>query len=147
MVGNYRSISQLSVFSKIIGKIVTNLLLQYTQQNSHFSNTQHGFRPKLSTETSFLQVFKQIYDTIDEKEICLLTLCHLSNHSIVSVMIFYFKKSTKLGTDNFWFENDLSNRTESVRIGNNLSSTLQVSLSWSATGIYVRTDPIHYLRE
>ncbi len=37
------------------------------------------------------------------------------------------KKCTKLGTDNFWFENDLSNRTESVRIGNNLSSTLQVT--------------------
>ncbi len=37
------------------------------------------------------------------------------------------KKCTKLGTDNFWFENDLSNKTQSVRIGDNLSSILQVS--------------------
>ncbi len=40
--------------------------------------TQHGFRPKLSTETALLHVSKQIHDAIDNREIYLLTLCDLS---------------------------------------------------------------------
>ncbi len=60
----------------IIEKIVANQLVQYTEHNSLLSNTQHGFRPKLST--ALLQVSKKIYDAIDTREICLLTLCDLS---------------------------------------------------------------------
>ncbi len=55
-IGKYRPISLLPVFSKVIEKIVANQLVQYTEHNSLLSNTQHGFRPKLSTETALLHV-------------------------------------------------------------------------------------------
>ncbi len=77
-IGNYRPISLLQVFSKVIKKIVANQLVQYTEHNSLLSSTRHGFRPKLSTDTALLQVSKQIYDAIDNREICRLTLCDLS---------------------------------------------------------------------
>ncbi len=79
-IGNYKLISLLPVFFKVIEKIVANRLVPYTEHNSLLSRTQHGFRPKLSTETALLQVFKKIYDAIDNREIsiCLLTLCDLS---------------------------------------------------------------------
>ncbi len=53
-------------------------LVQNTEHNSFLSSTQHGFRPKLSTETALLQVSKKIYGAIDSREICLLTLHDLS---------------------------------------------------------------------
>ncbi len=65
--GNYRLISFLPIFSKVIEKIVANQLVQYTEHNSLLSSTQHGFRPKLSTETALLQVSKKIYDAIDNR--------------------------------------------------------------------------------
>ncbi len=125
-IGNYRPISLLPVFSKVIEKIVANQLVQYKEHNSLLSSTQHGFRPKLSTEIALLQVSKKIYDAIDNREICILTLCDLSkafesvSHDIL------LKKCTKLGTDNFWFKNCLWNRTQSVRMLYDMSSALQV---------------------
>ncbi len=126
-IGNYRPISLLPVFSKVIEKIVANQLVQYTEHSSLLSNTQHGFRLKLSTETALLHVSKQIYDAIDNREISLLTLCDLSkafdsvSHSIL------LKKCTKIGIDKFWSKNYLYNRTQSVRMGNDMSFALQVS--------------------
>ncbi len=55
-IGNYKPISLLPVFSKVIEKIVANQLVQYTEHHSFLSNTQHGFRPKLPTETALLHV-------------------------------------------------------------------------------------------
>ncbi len=55
-IGNYRPISLLPVFSKVIEKIVASQSVQYTEYNSLLSSTQHGFRPKLSTETALQQV-------------------------------------------------------------------------------------------
>ncbi len=56
----------------------------------------------------------------------LLSACDLSkafdsvSHDIL------LKKRTKIGVDNFWFQNYLCNRTQSVRIGNDMSSALPV---------------------
>ena len=51
-VTNYRPISLLPVLSKILEKIVANQLTEYLETNNLLSETQHGFRPKLSTETA-----------------------------------------------------------------------------------------------
>ncbi len=69
---------------------------------------------------------KKIYDVMENREICLLTLCDLSkafdsvSHNIL------LKKCAKLGIDSFWFKNYLCNRIQSVRMGNDMSSALQV---------------------
>lgn len=113
-VGNYWPISLLPVVWKILEKIVATQLAQFMERHCLFSSTQHGFRPNLSTETALLQVSKKIYDTMDKREICLLTLCDLSkafdsvSHNIL------LRKCNKLGIDIFWFKDYLCNRTQSV---------------------------------
>ncbi len=62
---------------------------------------------------------------MDNREICHLTLCDLSK-ALDRVSHILLKKIIKLGVDNFWFKNHLCNRTQSVRIGNDMSSALQV---------------------
>ena len=114
------------MLSKVIEKIVAYQLTQFLETNSLLSNTQHGFRPNLSTETALLKVSKKIYETLDKREVCLLTLCDLSkafdsvNHNVL------LRKCIQLGVDSFWFHDYLCNRVQSVRIGNKLSGSLPV---------------------
>ncbi len=125
-IGNYRPVSLLPVFSKVIEKIVANQLFQYTEHNSLLSSTHHGFRPKLSPETTLLQASKKIYDAIDNRELCFLTLCDLSKPFDSVSHDSLLKKCTKLWIDNFWLKNYLCNRTQYVGMGNDMSSALQV---------------------
>ena len=59
---NYRSISLLSVFSKIIEKLMYSRLMSFVTKNNILNDTQHGFREGKSTETTthaFLEIFKK----------------------------------------------------------------------------------------
>ena len=67
-VSNYRPISLLPVISKILEKIVASQLTSYLETNNLLSNSQHGFRPKLSTETALLKIPDRIYHNMDIKK-------------------------------------------------------------------------------
>ncbi len=92
----------------------------YLESNRLITNSQHGFRPKL-TETALTVITDKIYN-MDNKSISLLTLCDLSkafdsiSHSIL------LQKCTNLNIDSFWFKDYVSNRTQSVRLNNTVSS-------------------------
>ena len=62
---NFRPISLLATLSKVIEKIVANQLNDFISANSLFSNTQHGFRRFLSTETALIKVTEKLYENID----------------------------------------------------------------------------------
>ena len=115
-VSNYRPISKLPILSKILEKIVTIQLVNYLESNQLLSNSQHGFRPKLSTETALSTITNTIYDNMDNRKVSLLTLCDLSkafdsvNHHLL------LRKCANLGISSFWFESYLSNRTQSVQL-------------------------------
>ncbi len=49
---NYRPISIISILSKILEKVVAGQLTRYLEVNKLLTNAQHGFRPRLSTETA-----------------------------------------------------------------------------------------------
>ena len=108
--------------SKILEKIISNKLSEYLETNNLISNTQHGFRPKLSTETALLKVSDKIYDNIDKKKVSLLLLLDLSkafdsvNHTIL------LNKRQTLNIDPSWFTNYLCNRSQSVRLKDVISS-------------------------
>ncbi len=125
-VSNYRPISLLPVLSKILEKIVSNQLLDFLLKNNLLSNSQHGFRPNLSTESALLKVTDAIYGNMDNKMISLLTLCDLSkafdsvSHSIL------LKKCAILNIDSFWLNSYLKNRTQSVKLNKTLSSKVSL---------------------
>ncbi len=88
-INYYRPISLLPIISKILEKIVANQLLHYLESSKLLSNSQHGFRPKLSSETALTVITDNICNNMDNKSISLLTLRDLSksfdsvSHSIL----------------------------------------------------------------
>ena len=126
-VANYRPISILPILSKVLEKIVANQLIDFLESNNLLSESQHGFRPRLSTETALMKVTEKIYDNIDKKNISLLLLLDLSkafdsiSHNIL------IKKLKSLNIDSFWFSSYLQDRRQSVRIDNTISSPKEIS--------------------
>ena len=126
-VSNYRPISLLPIFSKVIEKIISNQLTSFLETNKLLTNTQHSFRPKLSTITALTSITDKIYHNMDCKQISLLTLCDLSKaFDSVSHPILLHKLS-KVNIDRFWFVSYLENRTQCVRLQNTISSQLHVN--------------------
>jgi hypothetical protein len=68
-VENYRSISLISVFSKIVEKIMQTRLLSFLKNHSIISNKQNGFCKGKSRNTAIAEFIKRVYKSVDEREI------------------------------------------------------------------------------
>ena len=113
---NFRPISIVPVVSKIVERAVHQQLYNYLAQNRLFSPTQHGFRPRHSTETALISISDHILFANDRGEISLLCLLDLSKCFDV---IDHAKLLTKLelyGIDTTWFSAYLRNHTQSVSL-------------------------------
>jgi len=67
---NYRPISLLSAFSKILEKIVAKKLLAHLSENNLIYDHQYGFLPGRSTEQNLLHVTNYITDALNDKMYC-----------------------------------------------------------------------------
>jgi hypothetical protein len=65
-VHNYRPISLLSVFSKILEKLMYNRLMLFITKNNILNNSQHGFHEGKSTETAAHAFLKNIQKAIEK---------------------------------------------------------------------------------
>ena len=66
-VTNYRPISILSIFSKILEKLVHTRTLSFLNYHSVLTPTQNGFRPKYSTLQALLDITNSALDNIEKK--------------------------------------------------------------------------------
>ena len=67
--GNWRPITQTSVFSKLFEKIIYNRLSEHLHRNNIFTRFQYGFRPNRSTQIASFDLVKNIYSTLNNKKI------------------------------------------------------------------------------
>lgn len=67
-INNYRPISMIVNFAKLLGKIIKNRLMKYFESNDLLSKNQFGFRPGLSTEDALYSVTKFISNSLDNGE-------------------------------------------------------------------------------
>ena len=67
-INNYRPISLLSVFDKIIEKLMHKRLYEYLQERNILFQNQFGFRKNNSTTFAFLEITEKIKETIDNKK-------------------------------------------------------------------------------
>ena len=63
---NYRPISLLSIFSKIIGKLMYKRLSEFLEINNVIHSLQFGFRRKHSTAHALISLTERIKQTIDD---------------------------------------------------------------------------------
>ena len=64
--GNYRPISLLSVFDKLLEKVMLNRLLQFLNKNDTLYKYQFGFRKNHATSNALAEVIDHIYKSLDE---------------------------------------------------------------------------------
>ena len=63
---NYRPISLLSVFDKLLEKVMLNRLLQFQNNNDILYKYQFGFRKNHATSNAPTEVIDRIYKSLDE---------------------------------------------------------------------------------
>jgi len=67
-MSNYRPISMLCNFSKILEKIVKSRLISYLEKYKLLSKFQFGFRPGRSTTNALYSTTQFIYEKLDSNE-------------------------------------------------------------------------------
>ena len=129
LLDNYRPISLLSCFSKIIEKIVCNRLTTFLDSNNLISNFQFGFRKGHSTIHPLIHFLNTVSSALDRKEHSIAIFCDLRkafdtvNHKI---LLSKMKKLGIGGVELRWFQNYLVDRRQLVHIGGLNSKFLDV---------------------
>jgi len=75
---SYRPISNLSVISKLLERLIAIQLVRYLNVNNLLQDLQSAYRPHQSTETAVLKVLADILLALDLGNFVMLTLLDLS---------------------------------------------------------------------
>ena len=113
---NFRPISIVPGIAKIVERAVHQQLYNYMSENHLFSSSQHGFRPRHSTETALTSISDHVLTSFDHGEVSLLCLLDLSKCFDVIDHSKLFSKLSLYGIDTSWFSAYLSNHTQSVSL-------------------------------
>ena len=128
--GNYRPISILPIFSKILERIIYNRLLTYLDKMHILSSNQYGFRKNYSTYMALIELIDSLSHSIDNNEYTIGIFVDLSeafdtvDHKIlISKLNHYGIRGTPL----MWFEDYLSDRKQTVKFRETISSKITVT--------------------
>ena len=101
---------------KVVERIVHQQLYLYLSHNHLLAPSQHGFRPRHSTETALLSVTDQILAATDRGEISILCLLDLSKCFDVIDHELLIQKLMLHGIETSWFAAYLRGHTQSVSL-------------------------------
>ena len=121
---NYRPISILPAFSKILEKAFYNRLSNYLHELHILSNDQYGFRKGHSTAHALIDLYDKISTAIDNKEIAIGLFLDLSKAFDTVNYNILFKKLEHYGISGIsltWLKNYLYNRQQFVQFQNSVS--------------------------
>ena len=124
---SYRPISNLSVISKLLEKLVLARITRHLQDNNLFPTYQSAYRQFHSTETAVLRVFSDVLGAADKGKLTLLVLLDLSAaFDTVDHQILLQRLASSFGFDGVslsWFHAYLTKRECQVRVHGTASST------------------------
>lgn len=124
---NYRPISILPTFAKVIEKALSTRMYNFLNNSSFFADNQYGFIKGRNTEQALLSFSKFIYDSIDNNRKTAAVFLDISkafdtvNHSILTIKL---ENAGFRGPILQWFISYLSNRMQRVKIRNTFSDYL-----------------------
>ena len=138
VVENYRAISLLVAFSKILEKLVSIRLINYFLVNNLFTEAQFGFLPGRSTEDAVHNIVDNLYRAFDAGECAIGTFLDLSkafDSLDRRILCAKLKHYGIRGTALQWFESYLGLRAQHVRFKGVLSRKLYCNVGVPQGGI------------
>ena len=129
-LSNYRPISLLSVFNKLLEKLMAARLWKFLDKNNIIFDKQFGFRNNHSTDFALLSIVDKIQKAIDEKNYSCGIFLDFSkafdtvNHDILLKKLEYYGIR---GLSKSWFKSYLEDRKQSVIINNVYSNLIPIT--------------------
>jgi hypothetical protein len=129
-IRDYRPVSILTSFNKVIEKILYRRIMSFITKNNLLYCKQYGFREKSNTEVAAVELINEIRKNIDNKKKVSLVMMDVKK-AFDSVntkqLLDSLERCGIRGTALRLIENYLTNRKQIVKIGNNLSTARTVS--------------------
>ena len=128
---NYRPISLLPNFSKILEKLMSNRLSSFLENNNLFSPKQFGFRKNHSTVHPLMHFINTLSKANNKKLYTIAIFCDLQKAFDTVDFSILLNKLENLGVRGMeleWFRNYLSNRKQFVSLNNINSSLMEIIL-------------------
>jgi hypothetical protein len=128
-VQNYRPISIISVFAKLLERLICKRLMLFFQENGVLTETQYGFRKGKCLEIAVHAFIEKIQEALDNKVhsvgifIDLTKAYDTLNHKILLEKLSSYGIR---GITNLWFKSYLSNRRQYIEIKHSDSSNNNV---------------------
>ena len=119
LVSNYRPISLLSIFNKVIEKLMYNRIISYLDKFSILHNNQFGFRSMHLTTHAIFLLTNKIQRSIDNgTNSCgiFIDLCNAFDTVDHRIILDKLKYYGIRGVANHWFASYLSNRRQFVSL-------------------------------
>lgn len=117
---NYRPIALLSIFSKILEKVVKIRLVNFLENRNYFSKNQFGFRSKMNTSNALSHFMTQVYQETNKGKCCagifidIMKAFDTVDHQILLTKL---HDAGIRGTPLEWFRSYLLNRNHVTRVG------------------------------
>lgn len=122
---NYRPISNLNNISKILERLFLSRFQPHVTSSPNFNDMQSAYRPHHSTETALIYTLDSIYRTADNSQSTLLVALDLSAaFDTIDHPVLLSRLSTSFGVSGTalsWLKSYLSNRYQTVRMGQSSS--------------------------
>ena len=128
-IKNYRPVSLLPIFSKLLEKVFYNRLLNFVDKHKMLSKCQYGFRKKHSTVHALTELTELIADSLEKKEqplglfIDLRKAFDTIDHNILFNKLHYYGVR---GTALDWIKSYFHERKQFVSIGSTKSMTSDI---------------------
>ena len=120
IASDYRPISLLSTFSKVIEKISAKQMIEYLKITGYLDNLQSAYKQSHSTITALLNVTDDIYEALEDTELTFLILLDYSkafdcaNHRLILAKL----QSAGFKNDSLsWIKSYLTDRSQKVVTG------------------------------
>ena len=117
---DYRPISLLSTFSKVVEKIAVKQMVEYLKNTGYLDNLQSAYKQSHSTITALLNVTDNIYEALENSELTFLVLLDYSkafdcaNHRLIIAKL----KAAGFKNEALqWVNSYLSGRSQKVVVG------------------------------